>query len=183
MAPSFNFEEVLPTFTQKAVDFIDKQKENDKPFFLYFPLNAPHTPWVPTEEFRGKSSVDQYGDFVQMVDSEVGRILNSLKENGMEKNTIVVFTSDNGAYWKPELIERFYHRSNYTFRGMKSDAWEGGHHIPFMIRWPERIMAGSSSDQTISLTDFFDTIRELLNAPEAEKPIDSFSLLPIIAGE
>ncbi|MBN1985859.1 MAG: arylsulfatase [Prolixibacteraceae bacterium] len=183
MAPSFSFEDVLPTFTNKAVEFIKKQKGSEKPFFLYFPMNAPHTPWVPTNEFKGTSAVGEYGDFVQEVDKQVQQIIETLKNNGMEKNTLVIFTSDNGAYWRPAFIERYQHRSNFTFRGMKSDAWEGGHHIPFIVKWPGKIKAGAVSAQTTSLTDFFDTVRDLLRASENEKPRDSFSLLPILTGQ
>jgi len=181
MAPSFRFEGVLPTFTKKAVEFIQQQKSSDKPFFLYFPMNAPHTPWVPTDEFKGSSSVGQYGDFVQMVDAEVGKLIQSLKDNGFEENTLVIFTSDNGAYWRTELIEKFNHRSNFTFRGMKSDVWEGGHHIPFFVKWPGEIKAGSKSEQTISLTDFFATTQSLFET-DSQKAEDSFSFLSIATG-
>lgn len=183
MAPSFSFEGVLPAFTQKAVEFISKQKNAEKPFFLYFPMNAPHTPWVPTEKFKGVSGINEYGDFVAMVDNQVGQILQCLQDNGLEENTLVVFTSDNGSKWETEFIEQFNHRSNYTFRGMKSDAWEGGHHIPFIAKWTEKIKPGSFSDQTISLTDFFDTVRELLGENETQKPRDSFSFLSILTGK
>ncbi|QIA09497.1 sulfatase family protein [Draconibacterium halophilum] len=182
MAPSFSFEGVLPTFTNKASDFLAQQKKAEKPFFLYFPMNAPHTPWVPTDEFKNSSPVGQYGDFVQMVDAEVGKILASLKENGLEENTLVVFTSDNGAYWRPELIERFGHRSNVDFRGMKADIWEGGHHIPFFVKWPGVVNAGSISDETISLTDFFATVQDLFT-DKGTKPKDSFSVLPVLKAE
>jgi arylsulfatase A-like enzyme len=181
MAPSFSFEGVLPTFTNKATEFLAKQKDSDKPFFLYFPMNAPHTPWVPSDEFKGSSPVGQYGDFVQMVDKQVGQILQSLKDNGLEENTLVVFTSDNGAYWRTELIEKYNHRSNFTFRGMKSDVWEGGHHIPFFVKWPGKIKVGSSSNQTISLTDFFATVQNLFN-DKSINTADSYSLLSILTG-
>ncbi|MCG6188371.1 sulfatase family protein [Maribellus maritimus] len=183
MAPSFSFEGVLPTFTNKAISFINRQKGADSPFFLYFPMNAPHTPWVPTNEFKGTTEVDEYGDYVKEVDDQVRQILETLQKNGMEENTIVFFTSDNGAYWRPEFIKNYNHRSNFTFRGMKSDAWEGGHHIPLMVKWPEKIEAGTFSNQTTSLTDFFDTVRELLGASANEKPQDSFSLLSILTGK
>ncbi len=183
MAPSFSFEGVLPTFTSKAIDFIQEQKDSENPFFLYFPMNAPHTPWVPTDEFKGSSAINEYGDYVQMVDNQVGQILETLKDNGFEENTLVFFASDNGAKWEKEFIERFNHRSNYTFRGMKSDVWEGGHHIPFIVKWPGKIERGSSSDQTISLTDFFDTVRNLFETKDSEKPQDSFSILSILLGK
>ena len=183
MAPSFDFVEVLPIFTGKAKNFITKQKNADKPFFLYFPLNAPHTPWVPTDKFKGTSRVDEYGDYVQEVDDQVRQILEAIKDNGMEENTIVFFTSDNGAYWHIPFIEKYNHRSNYIFRGMKSDAWDGGHHIPFIVKWPGKIKPGSVSNQLTSLTDFFQTIRDLLGAPKENKPRDSFSLLPVLLGQ
>ena len=183
MAPSFSFEGVLPTFTNKAIEYIEKQKEEEQPFFLYFPMNAPHTPWVPTDYFEGKSQVGEYGDFVQMVDHHVGQILESLEENGFGENTIVFFASDNGAYWHPEFIDSFNHRSNYIFRGMKSDVWEGGHHIPFMVKWPGKIEAGSVSKQITSLTDFFATVQEITGTDDAHHPRDSYSLLPILLGE
>lgn len=183
MAPSFSFEGVLPTFTNKALEFISKQKNAENPFYLYFPMNAPHTPWVPTDEFKGSSALNEYGDFVQMVDHQVGQILQSLHDNGLEENTLVIFTSDNGAKWEKKFIERFNHRSNFTFKGMKSDAWEGGHHIPFMVKWPGKIESGTLSDQTISLTDFFDTVKELLGAGDTPRPKDSFSILSILTGK
>lgn len=183
MAPSFSFEGVLPTFTQKAVEYIEKQKDTKKPFFLYFPMNAPHTPWVPTNQFVGTSTAGEYGDFVQMVDTEVGKILQALEENGLEENTLVVFTSDNGAYWREEFIEKFNHRSNFNFRGMKSDVWEGGHHIPFIVKWPGKVETGTESNQLTSLTDFYATVADLLKTEQQNKPQDSFSLLPVVLGE
>lgn len=182
MAPSFSFEEVLPTFRKKAIEFIDKQKDSEKPFFLYFPMNAPHTPWVPKDAFKGSSDVGEYGDFVQMVDFEVGQILTCLDENGFTENTLVIFTSDNGAYWRPELIEQFNHNSNYTFRGMKGDIWEGGHHIPFIAKWPGKIEAGTKTSQLTSLTDFFATVQSLFEG-EDNKPLDSYSILPVLTGK
>ncbi len=180
MAPSFRFDEVLPTFTAKATEFLAKQKNAKKPFFLYFPMNAPHTPWVPTEEFEGSSEAGQYGDFVQMVDHQLGLILQALKENDLEENTLVIFTSDNGAYWRPELIEKFNHRSNFSFRGMKGDIWEGGHHVPFFVKWPGKVQAGSSAHNTISLTDFFATVQTLFG--DHQNPKDSYSFLPLLTG-
>ena len=183
MAPSFSFEGVLPTFTNKAIEYIENQKGAEQPFFLYFPMNAPHTPWVPTDEFKDNSEVGEYGDFTQMVDHQVGQILNSLEENGFNENTIVFFASDNGAYWHPALIGSFNHRSNYIFRGMKSDAWEGGHRIPFIVKWPGKIKPGTTSDQTTSLTDFFATVQETAGAENAHRPRDSYSLLPVLLGD
>ncbi len=181
MSPSFKFEGVLPSFTNQALRFIEKQKNGDKPFFLYFPMNAPHTPWVPVKEFIGSSETGGYGDFVQMVDAQVGKILKCLQENGLEGNTLVVFTSDNGAKWDQFFIDKYGHLSNYTFRGMKSDVWEGGHRIPFILKWPGHVKHKTISACTISLTDFFATIQDILK-PGDKKPQDSFSFLPVLLG-
>lgn len=180
MAPSFSFEGVLPTFTSKAIDFLSEQKDSERPFFLYFPMNAPHTPWVPTKEFQGTSPIDEYGDFVQMVDAEVGKLLQALKAYGLEDNTLVIITSDNGGYWRPEMIERYGHLSNHTFRGMKSDIYEGGHHIPFFVKWPGKVIH-SEVTNTICLTDFFGTIKELLG--DEGQTEDSYSFLPLLTGK
>jgi len=135
----FVFEQTLPLFTKEAVQFISDHAEqrSDHPFFLYLPLPAPHTPWLPLKEFAGKSGAGMYGDFVAQVDHTVGEVLKILDDKGLADNTIVFLTSDNGAYWFPYNIEEFDHRSNYIFSGMKSDVWEGGHHIPYIIRWPD----------------------------------------------
>ena len=183
MSPSFTFDGVLPTFRKKAVEYIQNQKNSKQPFFLYFPMSAPHTPWMPTEEFRGKSGAGEYGDFVQMVDFQVGEILKALDENNLSENTLLVFASDNGAKWEQAFINEFNHRSNFTFRGMKSDVWEGGHHIPFLVKWPGKIKAGALSEQTTSLTDFFATVQNLFEKELSQKAPDSFSLLPILTGE
>jgi arylsulfatase A len=181
LSPSFIFEGVLPTFADKAVEYIKNRKNQKNPFYLYFPMNAPHTPWVPQAKFRSTSGAGEYGDYVQEVDSYVQQVLSALEENGFRNNTLVIFASDNGAYWKPDFIEKFSHRSNYSFRGMKSDAWEGGHHIPFIVRWPGQVKAGSRCDETICLTDFFDTVRELNGITDKQsRPVDSYSILPLL---
>lgn len=181
MAPSFSFEGVLPTFTEKAIQFLQKQQSTDQPFFLYFPMNAPHTPWVPTQQYEGSSNAGQYGDFVQMVDAEVGKLLKALKEYHLEENTLVIFTSDNGAYWRTELIEKFEHRANLNFKGMKADIWEGGHRVPFFVKYPGNVKPGTVSNKAISLTDFFATTQDLLGGQSA-KAQDSFSFLSLLKG-
>jgi len=182
----FNFEQTLPIFTEEAVRFIYRhiQNQSQDPFFLYLPLPAPHTPWLPLEEFEGKSGAGRYGDFVTQVDHTIGEILNVLDETGISDNTLVFLTSDNGAYWFPANIHEFDHRSNYVFSGMKSDVWEGGHHIPLIARWPGKIKAGASSNQLICLTDLMATCADIIdfklpfNAAE-----DSYSHFPAMLGE
>ena len=160
IAPNFKHEAVLPALTKRAVAFIGQQAA-EKPFFLYLPLTAPHTPWMPTAEFRGKTGVDYYGDFVTQVDDTVGRVLKALEESDLTGNTLVVFTSDNGAHWLPEDIAKWGHRANGNLRGQKADIWEGGHRIPLIVRWPREIKPGSRSDQLVCLTDLMATIASL----------------------
>jgi arylsulfatase A len=160
IAPTFKHEAVLPALTERAVTFIGKQSA-DKPFFLYLPLTAPHTPWMPTAEFRGKTGVDYYGDFVAQVDDTVGRVLKALDESGLTSNTLVIFTSDNGAHWLPEDVAKWGHHANGNLRGQKADIWEGGHRIPLVVRWPKNIKPGSRSDQLVCLTDLMATIASL----------------------
>ncbi|MEZ4903583.1 MAG: arylsulfatase [Spirosomataceae bacterium] len=128
ISPSFDFYGVLPTFIDKATAFLKKQSKS-KPFFLYLPLAAPHTPWMPTQNYVGKSKAGEYGDFVQQVDAAVGTVLKTLEASGLAENTIVIFTSDNGPFWRENFTERFNHRAAGILRGMKGDAFEGGHRV------------------------------------------------------
>lgn len=184
IAPDFKFEEVLPTFTEKATAFISDQAKSNQPFFLYFPLAAPHTPWVAKGEFKESSEVGDYGDFVQMVDATVGRVMESLESNGLAENTILIFTSDNGPFWREDKIAEFEHRAAGQLRGMKSDIYEGGHRVPFVVRWPGHIEAGTQSDHTTTLTNLMTTCAELLEIPVGEGAgEDSYSILPILLGK
>ncbi len=153
-APDFRHEEVLPRITDEAVSWIGAQTE---PFFLYFPLTAPHTPWLPSDEFRNASEAGYYGDFVAMVDQAIGRVLAALDERGLTENTLVVVTSDNGSHWPVGDVEKFGHAANLHYRGQKADVWEGGHRVPFLARWPHRIPAGAVRDDLLCLTDLMAT--------------------------
>lgn len=177
----FKFEEVLPTFIQKAVGYIERRAGQRRPFFLYLPLAAPHTPWVPKAAYEGKSRAGTYGDFVTMVDASVGQILETLRQHGLEENTLVIFTSDNGPYWRSADIRKYGHRAANNLRGMKADAWEGGHRVPFIARWPVRIRTGVVNRTPVSLTDFYATCADLLDQQlENGEGEDSQSLLPIL---
>ena len=169
-APDFVHEDVLPHLTDKVLERIESEK--DKPFFIYFPMPAPHTPILPSPEFLGKSGTNEYGDFVLMVDAMVGRILDKLKELGLHENTIVVFTSDNGCSPMANFEELLQagHNPSYVFRGHKADIYEGGHRIPLLVQWPARIKPGKRCDQLVCLCDFMATMAEMLGAeqpPEA----------------
>ena len=181
-APDFRHEEVLPTLTQKTLEFIDDAGEN--PFFLYFPLPAPHTPILPVGEFIGKSGTNTYGDFVLMCDDVVAQIMDRLEKNGIAGNTIIVYTSDNGCSPRAdyEALAKFGHNPSYIFRGTKADIYEGGHRVPLLVRWPEAIRAGSISDETVCLTDLYATVADLLAQPYADDAAeDSVSNVPIWA--
>lgn len=184
MAPGFKFEKVLTNFTAQAEEFIEKQSNGKEPFFLYFALAAPHTPWIPTDEYKNTSKAGQYGDFVQMVDATVGMISKKLQEENMTENTILIFTSDNGPYWRPDKIEEFAHRAAGPYRGMKADIYEGGHRVPFIVRWPGKVEAGSTSDVATTLTNLISTCSDLLHVPLGDGTgEDSQSILPILFGE
>lgn len=172
MAPGFDHDAVLGNIFQHATHFIDRQAQraegqiaSESPFFLYVALTGPHTPWLPPKEFKGQSEASMYGDFVLQVDDGVGQIADALQRNGLADNTIFIFTSDNGPVWYQEDVERFGHRSTHHFRGMKGDAWEGGHRVPLIVRWPQRVAADSISNQLVCHTDFFETLRAIVDAP------------------
>jgi arylsulfatase A-like enzyme len=181
--PGFKHVEVQPKFTAKALEWLGKQKK-DKPFFLYFPFTAVHDPWVPTAEFRGKSKAGPYGDFVEQLDADLGKIMKALDDGGFSDNTILIFASDNGADWLPIEVEIFKHKANMDWRGMKGDIWEAGHRVPFMVRWPGKIKPGTVSDETLSTTDVMATVAAILGTKLPDNSAeDSFNFLPILLGE
>ncbi len=181
MSAGFDFDQVTPTCTQKAISFIQEQAASAKPFFLYLTFPSPHTPWLPLDEYRGTSKAGSYGDFVRMVDAQVGKILKTLDQLGLAENTIVFFTSDNGPFWKPPFIEEFDHHAAFIYRGMKADAYEGGHRIPFIVRWPGKVHPHSECSEPITLTSLLATCADVLNKKLAgNEGEDSFSILPLL---
>lgn len=181
----FVHEEVLPNLVDRACNYIKEKAKADQPYFLYLPLPAPHTPILPTEEFRGKSGIGEYGDFVLMVDAMVGKVLQAVKESGEDGNTIVVFTTDNGCSPAACIkeMEAQGHRPNSIYRGHKADLFDGGHRIPCILRWPEGTKPHEVR-QTVCLTDFYATFAAIngykLMDSEGE---DSYNLLPAIVSE
>lgn len=185
IAPSYHHAEVLPTYTRKAAEQLESRGKaaDRKPFFLYVAFTAPHTPWVPMEQFRGKSAGGMYGDFVAQVDDAVGQVLAALDKAGSFQNTLVIFTSDNGPVWYPADVEKFGHAAAGHWRGMKGDAWEGGHRMPFIARWPGKVSPGSRSEQTICFTDMMATFASAAGKPlTAGEGEDSYDLLPLLLG-
>jgi arylsulfatase A len=183
-AENFDAEDVLPRLTQESVNFINRHStgKSDQPFFLYIAFASPHTPIVPSKEWRDKSNINPYADFVMQQDGAVGKILDALNCANLSDNTLVVFTSDNGC--SPEVdfaqLKKMGHDPSNTRRGAKSDIFEGGHLVPTIVRWPGRIPANSLSAQTMCLTDLMATLADVADAqlPEHAGP-DSFSWLPI----
>ena len=158
-SPDFIHEDVTPNFFRRAIKLVQEKAGNKQPFFLYLPLPSPHTPILPTEEWREKSGINPYGDFVMMIDDYIGKLLECIKTAGIEDNTIVIFTADNGCSpaAKFEVMLEKGHNPSYQFRGHKADIYEGGHRVPFIVKWPCRIKPGSRSDKTICTTDLMAT--------------------------
>ncbi len=177
-APNFRHDEVLPRFAEETVSYLeDHQEERDRePFFMYMALAAPHTPWLPTDSLQGTTGAGLYGDFVTQVDATVGRVLEALDRLGLRENTLVVFTSDNGPVWYEKDEERFNHRSTGQYRGMKADAWEGGHRVPFIARWPGQIPAQTTNDQLLTFTDMPATFADLAGSPLPSDSTDGRTL-------
>ena len=186
IAPGLQLKDVLPRFTDEAVSVIEQHTKSKtaKPLMLYLAYPAPHTPWLPSPKFRGSSEAGMYGDFLVMVDAMIGRVVEALDKAGMSNDTLLFFTSDNGPVWYDADVQRFGHDSVGGLRGMKADAWEGGHRMPFIARWPGRIRAGSTSRQTICFTDMLATFAAVADAklPPDAGP-DSFNILPVLLGK
>lgn len=176
----FDHEQVLVDIKDKTVGFINKHANGDQPFFIYMPLPAPHTPILPTKEFQGKSGLDNpYGDFVIMVDWVVGEVAQSLKDQGIDKNTILIFTSDNGCSNQADYAQLATkgHDPSYVFRGHKADIFEGGHRVPYVVSWPGKVKAGKS-DQLVCTTDLFATVADVIGVSYGDNfAEDSFSFL------
>ncbi|MCB1022594.1 MAG: arylsulfatase [Acidobacteria bacterium] len=182
IAPHYRHQDVLPKLTEEAEQVIAK-RDPAKPLFLYLAFTAPHTPWLPLDQFKGKGKAGLYGEFLTQVDYSVGRVLDALDKAGMKENTLVVFTSDNGPVWYDSDDERFGHRAAGPLRGMKADSYEGGHRMPFLVRWPGRAPASAVSSQTLCFTDLLATFAELVGAKvPSGSGEDSFSMLAAFQG-
>ena len=192
MLPGWHWVDILPELTRRAVDDVERSAAETprKPFFLYFPLTAPHYPVVPAPEFLGKSDAGAFGDFVAQVDWTVGQVLDALDRARVADETLVVFTSDNGPEITGEVnpgaydrIEEYEHFSMGELRGAKRDAWEGGHRVPFLARWPGKVPAGAVSDETISHVDLLATVAAIVGATlPADAGEDSVDILPALLG-
>ena len=191
MLEGWDLEAIMPELTRRAVATIDQCARDGRPFFLYFSLTGPHTPIVPTAQFRGQSDAGVYGDWVMQMDDAVGQVNAALERNGLASNTLVIATSDNGSPGRNgsteapgSVIETFGHNPSWILRGMKGDTWDGGHRIPLIAKCPDRVPAGSRCDQIVCLMDLMATAAAALGVdmpPNAAQ--DSLSILPYLTGD
>jgi arylsulfatase A len=179
----FDHKDCLPNLIRRAGKYISDKSPSSKPYFLYLALPSPHTPILPSDDLKGTSGLNPYADYVIMVDRMVGEILNAVEQTGEAENTMVVFTSDNGcAPWADfKTLLSKGHNPSYIFRGTKADLYEGGHHIPLLMKWPAKVKKPHSVTQTVCLNDMMATLAAItgyeLKDDEGE---DSFNLLPAI---
>ncbi|MEN8842417.1 MAG: arylsulfatase [Lentimonas sp.] len=185
-AASADFEavNVLDDLAEKAVEFIHSQ-DDSQPFFAYIPLPSPHTPIVPTQKWKGKSKVGIYGDFMMQTDAFVGQIMEALNAAGCAENTLLIVTSDNGCS-KAAGIHKLQGQGHFPsaqFRGSKADLWDGGHRVPFIVRWPDSVEEGAISDELICLTDVLATALDVASGDvPANAGEDSVSFAPALFG-
>ena len=181
----FHIDEVLPHLFDKSIAHVKEQAGGDKPFFLYLALPAPHTPIVPVPPFKDASGMNPYADFVMQVDHHMGQLLDTVKEKGVDNNTLVIFTSDNGC--SPEgnfgVLKGFGHDPSAGYRGHKADIYEGGHRVPFVARWPSRIKAGQKTKALACLTDIYSTLEAITEQPrKTTGGEDGYSLVAVFDG-
>ena len=187
---SFDAHTCLEDFARESRSYIAAQaKDTSRPFFLYLPLTSPHTPVTPGKKFKGMyPQYSMYADFIAETDWVVSEVLTQLRESGVDDNTMVIFTADNGfaPYVEiPKMMAAGY-KPSAQFRAAKATIYEGGHRVPFLVRWPERVKPGTLSDEIICTTDFFATFADVLGVKEAipaDAAEDSFSFLPALEGK
>ena len=188
MGSDFKIDEVLPHLFDKSIAYVKTRAESaktGKPFFLYLALPAPHTPIVPIPPFKGSSGLNPYADFVIQVDHHMGQLLASLVETGVDGNTLVIFTSDNGCSPEAnfEVLQKHGHDPSAGYRGHKADIYEGGHRVPLIARWPGHIEAGRTTKVLACLTDVYTTLEAITGQTRrAQGGEDGFSLLPVFHG-
>lgn len=179
--PVIPLKEALPHDTVKAIDFLDRQKGGNMPFFLYFAPYVPHIPLAVADSFRGKTKAGEYGDYVHELDHYIGKLLAALERNGQAENTLVIFASDNGSQF-PESGEG--HRPNAPYQGTKWTIREGGVRTPLLVRWPGVVEPGSASGQLIGLNDILATIAAVVGVGlPVDSDRDSQSFLPVLLGQ
>ena len=184
-AKGFRAIDVLDEFGNRVERYV-KNHKGKKPFFLYMPLTSPHTPIVPTKKWQGKSGINRYADFQMQTDAIVGQVVNAVDSAGLKETTLIIVSSDNGCSRAANFkqLEAAGHFSSAQYRGSKADLWEGGLRVPFIVRWPAVVAAGSKSDQTIIQLDLLATVAEIVGAEIPDNQgVDSVSFLPALKGE
>jgi arylsulfatase A-like enzyme len=186
MAPDWQFTEILPTITDRAVQYIQQQAKTEQPFFLYYSMTTPHEPVSPSEEYAGITGIDPIADLVRETNASAGRVIEAIDESGIGDDTLVIFTADNGHshYTGWQALINAGHQPSGPYRGHKGDIWEGGHRVPFIARWPGEIEAGTTSDQMLSLNDLLRTFAAIVDVSlPASAGEDSFNMWPVLRGE
>ncbi len=208
LGADFSIIDCLDHLTENVAKHIEDRSKKTEPFFLYFPLTAPHKPVLPHPRYQGKSKLGPYGDFVMQVDDVVGNTIKAIDDAGIAENTMIIYTSDNGSFMyrttdpadpdhlADETLQSYFegnHTANGVRRGTKADIWEAGHRVPFFVKWPAAVEAGSLCDKTITHTDIFATAADLigknLSTAKIDNPAigvaapDSFSILPLLKGK
>lgn len=185
-APGWRFDRIVPTLVEKSAAYIQEQAATDRPFFLFLSLTSPHYPIAPSEQFRGKSGINPLADFIMETDAVVGAVSDALDRAGIAENTILLFLTDNGHDPVPGLepFERAGHRVSGPLSGRKFTIAEGGHRVPFVMRWPRVIEAGSVCDEPICTTDLMATLAAITGASVPDSAAeDSVSILPLLHGQ
>jgi arylsulfatase A-like enzyme len=181
----FNRKQVAPTLAKKACEWIEVSAKTGKPFFLYLALTGPHSPIIPNDEFKGKSGIGDYGDWVMEMDWTVGEVVAALTRAGVAENTLLIFTSDNGPeIWNYEEARDYKHYAMGPLRGVKQDTWEGGHRVPFIARWPGHVPADTTNAEVICHSDLMATTAAIVGATlPVNAGEDSYNILPALRGE
>lgn len=181
----WKLEGILPALGDRTIQFIDESVQKKEPFLVYMPLTSPHTPLAVNPEWKDKSHLNLFADFVMETDAAVGRVLDALEKSGAADNTLVVFSADNGCapYIGVEDLEKMGHYPSGPLRGYKADAWEGGHRVPFIVRWPNKVKAGTVCNQLVYQADLIRTFADVFDVklPNTAGE-DSFSLMPLLKG-
>jgi arylsulfatase A-like enzyme len=182
---NWDFTAVLPEYARRCSAYVRERAGHERPFFLYFSMPSPHTPIAPDGEWQGRSGVSDYADFLLETDWAAGEVLRALEESGQAENTCVIFTCDNGTSPKcdfPQLEAKDVHLREH-WRGHKADAYDGGHRVPFIVRWPGHGKAGTRSREPISLADVMATVADVIDfeLPDTAAE-DSRSVLPLVRG-
>jgi arylsulfatase A-like enzyme len=184
--PRWDLTAVLLEYGRRCAEYVRSRKEKEEPFFLYFPMPSPHTPISPGGKFKGITGISPYADFLVETDWAVGEILKALEDIEQVENTVVIFTCDNGTSPKANFAQLNAAKVhlNENWRGFKADAYEGGHRVPFIVRWPGQVKPDTRSDETISLADLMATCAGILDYKlPANAAEDSVSLLPVSRGK